>query len=256
MTERKVNDKRREELAKRQDYLVVQGNDLAKAFGNLTTFQHKVLDWCFSYVQQNDTPEKVYKTNSGEILRHLGLTDGGFNYKRVVKAFKALNEKTAIYMVTERENGKRGLLMTSLFDHIEVVEDGQIEFAFHRLVSPYVFQLKEKFYSFKLSELSQARSKYTLALMKLWNANSMNGRIGTVKISAELEEWEDWFLGADDDGKPRRWPAGRFFSKCLKVAIEELEELYPQIDIRCEVDKNGRKTSGYTVLIKNEIPIK
>ena len=87
---------RESELLKRQDYLVVQANDLAKAFGNLTTFQHKILDWCFSYVQQNDKPEQLYYTNAGDIIKHLGLTDGGFNYRRIVKAFKALNEKTAI----------------------------------------------------------------------------------------------------------------------------------------------------------------
>ncbi|MGA3506791.1 replication initiation protein, partial [Lactiplantibacillus plantarum] len=29
-------------LLNRQDYLVVQGNDLAKAFGNLSAFEHKV----------------------------------------------------------------------------------------------------------------------------------------------------------------------------------------------------------------------
>lgn len=240
---------RESELLKRQDYLVVQANDLAKAFGNLTTFQHKILDWCFSYVQQNDKPEQLYYTNAGDIIKHLGLTDGGFNYRRIVKAFKALNEKTAIYMVTEKSDGKTGLLMTSLFDHIEVVEDGSIEFSFHRLVSPYVFQLKERYYSFKLSELSQARSKYTLALMKLWNANSHNKRKDTVVIDASLEEWENWFLGADEDGKPKQWPAGRFFSKCLKTAIDELKELYPDVVVNHTVKRAGRKTAGYIVTI-------
>lgn len=37
-------------LLKRQDYLVTQGNDLARAFGNLTSFEHKVLDYCFSWI--------------------------------------------------------------------------------------------------------------------------------------------------------------------------------------------------------------
>ena len=39
-----------EGLMSRQDYLVVQANDLAKAFGNLKAFEHKLLDYCFSYV--------------------------------------------------------------------------------------------------------------------------------------------------------------------------------------------------------------
>ncbi len=45
-------NKAMDNLLSRQDYLVVQGNDLAKAFGNLASFQHKVLDYCFSFVTQ------------------------------------------------------------------------------------------------------------------------------------------------------------------------------------------------------------
>lgn len=43
-------------LLSRQDYLIVQGNDLAKAFGNLTSFQHKILDYCFSFVKKLVNP--------------------------------------------------------------------------------------------------------------------------------------------------------------------------------------------------------
>lgn len=38
-----------EELLSRENYLVTQANDLAKAFGNLSSLEHKVLDYCFSH---------------------------------------------------------------------------------------------------------------------------------------------------------------------------------------------------------------
>lgn len=38
-------DKTINNLLSRQNYLVTQANDLAKSFGNLTTFEHKVLDY-------------------------------------------------------------------------------------------------------------------------------------------------------------------------------------------------------------------
>ena len=47
-------------LLDRQDYLVTQANDLARSLGNLSTFQHKVLDYCFSYVTANDNANTVY----------------------------------------------------------------------------------------------------------------------------------------------------------------------------------------------------
>ena len=42
MVSNRKSSKIYEELASRQNYLVVQANDLAKAFGNLKAFEHKV----------------------------------------------------------------------------------------------------------------------------------------------------------------------------------------------------------------------
>lgn len=39
----------------------------------------------------------LYQADSKDILRHLGLNLSGFNYKRIIQTFKALNEKMAIY---------------------------------------------------------------------------------------------------------------------------------------------------------------
>ena len=47
VTNSKVNNAL-DSMLSREDYLVTQGNDLARSFGNLSAFQHKVLDFCFS----------------------------------------------------------------------------------------------------------------------------------------------------------------------------------------------------------------
>ena len=39
-----------ENLLSRQNYLVTQANELARAFGNLNATEHKILDYCFSYI--------------------------------------------------------------------------------------------------------------------------------------------------------------------------------------------------------------
>lgn len=231
-------------LLSRQDYLVTQANDLARSFGNLTSFEHKVLDYCFSFVKKDDVSDKMYHLKSLDILHHLGLNSSGKNYQRVVKAFKALNEGTAIYMAIKRPDGDKGILMTSLFDHIAAFENGGIEFRFSRDISPYVFQLKEHFYSFKLSELSRVRSKYTLTLMKLWNANAM-GKLTNTTIKGSLSEWEAWFLGSDKEGKQRIMPAGVFKRDVLKRAEQELQSLYPDVQLFLTTKKQGVKVVGY-----------
>lgn len=230
----------------RQDYLVTQGNDLARAFGNLTSFEHKVLDYCFSYVKKEDTADMIYSAKALDIIHHLGLNSSGKNYQRIVKAFKVLNENTAIYLVITKPSGDKGILMTSLFDRIACFESGQIDFRFSRDVAKYVFQLKKNFYSFKLGELARVRSKYTLTLMKLWNANSM-GKLTNTTLKGTLEEWEFWFLGTNNDGSPRTMPAGVFKRDVLKHAERELKKLYPDTQLFLETKKNGVKVVGYNL---------
>lgn len=257
--ENKKADQALSKLLGRQDFLVTQANELARALGNLSTFEHKVLDYAFSFVQEDDTPDKVYYLTALEIIKYLGLNTSGDSYVRVAKAFKGLNENTALYIRTVEPNGQRAILMTSLFSHIKMIDDGRIEFGFSQKVAPYVFKLKERYYSFRLSELTQVRSKYTLALMKLWNAHS-KGKWRNYDdpaslpphtlISGTLEEWEEWFLGSDENGKPIRWPAGRFKKDALNVAYKELGRLYPQTLIDVTTNTRGRRTVGYTIEFK------
>ncbi|WP_290079621.1 replication initiation protein [Lactobacillus taiwanensis] len=242
-------------LLSRQDYLVTQANELAKSLGNLRTFEHKVLDYCFSYVTREDQNDKVYELTINEIVNHLGLTISGQNYKRVVVAFKKLNENTATY-IRILEDDVEGILMSSLFDYIKIMKDGRIKFRFSSQVAPYIFHLKEKFYAFRLSELSRVRSKYTLALLKLWNANSFGkwrdyndpeSMPPDAVIQGSLEDWQSWFLGYDENGKAKRWPAGRFKQMALDIALKEAGLLYPNMIFTITTLKQGRCVVGYKI---------
>lgn len=243
-------------LLARNEYLVTQANDLARSFGNLSTFEHKVLDYCFSYVKQDDTSDMTYRLTAIEIIKHLGLSTSGASYARVARAFKALNEKTALYIQYHRSDNVRGILMTSLFSAIRLLENGEIEFKFNSEVAPLIFQLKEHYYSFRLGELSRVRSKYTLALMKIWNANA-RGKWSDrddptvlppkATIEGTVAEWESWFLGTDSEGNTIQWPAGRFKAKALDPAVRELGRLYPNLSIVVTATTSHRRTIGYTV---------
>lgn len=233
-------------LSSRQDYLVVQANDLAKAFGNLKAFEHKLLDYCFSYVTKESTVTDTFTTNTKEILRHFGLNASGRNYERVARGFKTLNENTALYLPIV-ENGVKGILMTQLFRKIKFLANGEVEFVFSEDAAPYVFALRSQFYSFKLAELAQIKSKYAIILMKIWEAKRFNNQRVTT-ITGDLDEWQDWFLG-----KEKRMAPAVFARDCLKVGAEELESKLgvgdKGVDICLTVVKNGRKVVGYEMQI-------
>lgn len=231
-------------LLSRQDYLVVQANDLAKAFGNLSAFEHKVLDYCFSFVKKDSKKDDEYFADAGDIIHHLGLTTSGTNYERVVRAFKELNENTALYFQVE-EDGEPTILMTQLFGYIKILKNRKIKFKFSDEAAPYVFELRQQYYSFRLSELSQIKSKYSLIMMKLWEANRL-GKADVTTIYGKLNEWESWFLG-----EAEQWTAGRFKDKVLNVAISELEKRTGAL-FNLNTLKQGRVVVGYELTINSK----
>ena len=251
-----------ENLLDRQNYLVTQANELARAFGNLKATEHKILDYCFSYIKKEDTVDTVYHLTLQEILKHLGLNASGRNYTRVAIALQKLHEKTALYLQLYDEDGTPFIRMTSLFQHIDIKSNGTVEIKYNADIAPYIFQLKQQYYSFKLLELGRVRSKYTLIMLKLWNANAgkwndytdPNSLPPNLYLTASLEEWESWFLGYTIDKEkkkhPVRWPAGRFKQKVLDVALKELADLYPKSTITLTPDKRGRRVVGYTLEIR------
>ena len=261
--ENKKAKKALENLLNRQNYLVTQANELARAFGNLKATEHKILDYCFSYIKKEDTVDTVYHLTLQEILKHLGLNASGRNYTRVAIALQKLHEKTVLYLQLYDEDGTPFIRMTSLFQHIDIKSNGTVEIKYNADIAPYIFQLKEQYYSFNLIELSRVRSKYTLIMLKLWNSTVMekwpnysdlHRKIPDLYLNASLEEWESWFLGYTIDKEkkkhPVRWPAGRFKQKVLDVALKELADLYPKSTITLTPDKRGRRVVGYTLEIR------
>ena len=160
MEENKKAQKAVSGLLSRQDYLVVQGNDLAKSFGGLKSFEQRVLDYCFSFVSENDIADKMYEVSVLEVIRHFGLSASGNSYQRVSKALKTLNENTALYLPKTLPSGERGILMTQLFDTLFFGEAGTVQFRFSPNAAPLVFDLKKNFYSFHLQQLLSAENRY------------------------------------------------------------------------------------------------
>ncbi|EOW1885806.1 replication initiation protein [Enterococcus hirae] len=230
------------ELLSRQDYLVVQGNDLAKAFGGLKAFEQRLLDYCFSFVTADSKVNDSYEVSALEIIKHFGLNASGKNYRDIAEAFKRLNENTSLYLPTISEDGTKGILMTQLFSRIEFFEDGKVRFKFSEDTAPLVFDLKENYYSFRLGELSRINGKYALIMLKLWES-SRRGKEKYTTITGNLEEWQTWFLE-----KNKKISAGQFYQQVIVRAIKELEQKL-EVEFFVTTLKRGRKVEGYEILI-------
>ena len=132
--------------------------------------------------------------------------------------------------------------MAQLFSWIDFYEDGLVKFRFSEDSTPYVLDLKEKFYSFRLGELSRINGKYALIMLKMWESYRMGKEVHTT-ISAPLDDWQSWFLG-----KEKRMSAGQFYQKVIARSIEELQDKM-SVTFFVTTLKRGRKVVGYEIMI-------
>lgn len=234
----------KKEILARQDYLVVQANDFAKAFGNLSITQHKLLDFVTSYIKSDSSSTDLYTTTYQAISKHLGYNDSGATYKRISKEFDKLSSNMLFFYINDEKG--TGIAKVPLFDYVAFRDSGNIEFSFSNYVTPYLIDLKKHYYSFHLSELATVKHKYTLVLMKLYEANNKNKNKSEVTINGTTEDYQRWFLG----DKNRR-PNGVFKSSVLMVAINEFSNRYNKL-ITLQDNMQGRKTAGYTIYINDK----
>lgn len=261
-----MDEKKKNELAisevVRGRYVVSQANDLAKAFGNLKTFEHRILDYCISFIKKDDDKESTYITSYKKILDYLELEDSGTNYARTTRALKRLQKETSlllpIYEDEDRDKALLGFSLGSLFEKINFMVDGSIEFVFSKQSRPFLFDLKKKFFTFKLEELSKLKSKYTLILIKLWASERRKNKCKTddgeiisywqpkTTIKGSAKEWQEWFLG---DG--RKMETAVFKRDCLQKAIKEFEEQKGISSVTLKVIKKGRTVDGYEITVES-----
>ena len=261
-----MDEKKKNELAisevVRGRYVVSQANDLAKAFGNLKTFEHRILDYCISFIKKDDDKESTYITSYKKILDYLELEDSGTNYARTTRALKRLQKETSlllpIYEDDDRDKALLGFSLGSLFEKISFMVDGSIEFVFSKQSRPFLFDLKKKFFTFKLEELSKLKSKYTLILIKLWASQRRKNKCKTedgkvfsywqleTTIKGSAEEWQKWFLGEE-----RKMETAVFKRDCLQKAIKEFEEQKGISSVTLKVIKKGRVVDGYEITVES-----
>lgn len=233
-------------LLSRGDYLVVKHNDLAKSFGRLNRKELQLLDFALSFVKEDDELFKVHETSLKDICKMYGLNVSGANYTYTANMLKSLKEKDTIYLGDVVDGDLKSVTMTSLFDTIQVYrETAKVEFIFSRAIMPYILGLKRNYYSFRLRELSQVRSKYTLILMQLWQANDYG--TGSTTIKGTVDEWQDWFIGKD-----KRMAVGVFTRNVLNKAMDETIDRF-HCDINLEKVMDGRSIHSWVMTINGGV---
>ena len=248
-----------DKLISRDGYIVSQDNLVAGGFGMLSAFEHRLLDYCISFIRPDSKKDEIYTLEIAELLKYFHLNEGGGNYKRVMEAVHGLKytplylpnfikNEDGTFFYEENKYGKKqriqkGWIFSSAFgENVTVNYDGTITFSFSNDVASFLFQLKRDFFQIPLSELRLIKGKYELILLKLWQAEQRDYKKETV-IKGTVDQWQTWYLGEN-----RRVASNIFKRDMLDKSRKQLEE---DLGVETELKRitKGRKLIGYEMTI-------
>jgi plasmid replication initiation protein len=224
-------------LVKKDDrMLVTKSNELIEASYKLTTNEQRIILMLAAKVQPEDQEFKRYRIEVDEFVRLLDLKNKGV-HNDIQDIIKNLMKKT---FGIKKE--KSILYMPWLASAEYFIGQGYMELEFSPKLKPYLLQLKERFTTYRLHNVMQLRSVYSIRIYELLKQYAL--------IGMRLFELDDlkFILGIEKNEYEKY---GHFKSKVLKVAQKELNEK-TDISFDFEEIKSGRKVTKINFIIRKK----
>lgn len=228
-----------------ENYLVTQSNNLIEARHKkpLTAREQKIVLTMVGMIQPSDEDFKDYRISVKSFSEMLGLK-GSVKYTQMKGIAENLMSKT---VEIPKKNG--GWILANWISSAEYKEgEGVIELSFSPKLKPYMLQLKNQFTSYRLSNVLNLNSTYSIRLyelMKKWQ------HLGKWRCSVEDLRGK---LGVGE----KRYP--RYANLKARVLVPAIAEVNEKTDlfIRFNEIKNGRSVERieFTVQFAPEKEIK
>lgn len=222
-----------------EDHLVTQKNELVEAhhIDPLSVNEQKVVLTMISMIEPADDDLKTYLLNVKDFAEMIGLK-GESTYSEIKKISKTLVSK-----IIEIPIGKKDWLVATWASSVRYrSNEGAVEFSFDPKLKPYLLQLKNQFTSYKLSNILNLKSTYSIRmyeLMKKWQ------HLGRWKCSVDDLRG---ILGAKDVKSYSIY--GNFKNRVLSPAIVELNEK-TDVQISFNEIKKGRSVERIEFTIRH-----
>lgn len=222
-----------------EDHLVTQKNELVEAhhIDPLSVNEQKVVLTMISMIEPADDDLKTYLLNIKDFAEMVGLK-GESTYSEMKRISKTLVSK-----IIEIPIGKKDWLVATWASSVRYrSNEGTVEFSFDPKLKPYLLQLKNQFTSYKLSNILNLKSTYSIRmyeLMKKWQ---------------HLGRWEcsvDDLRGVLGAKYVKSYSIyGNFKNRVLSPAIVELNEK-TDVQISFNEIKKGRSVERIEFTIRH-----
>ncbi len=228
-----------------ENYLVTQSNNLIEARHKkpLTAREQKIVLTMVGMIQPSDEDFKDYRISVKSFSEMLGLK-GSVKYTQMKGIAENLMSKT---VEIPKKNG--GWILANWISSAEYKEgEGVIELSFSPKLKPYMLQLKNQFTSYRLSNILNLNSTYSIRLYELMKKWQHLGKWG-----CSVEDLRGK-LGVGEKIYPKY---ANLKARVLAPAIAEVNEK-TDLFIRFNEIKNGRSVERieFTVQFAPEKEIK
>ena len=220
-------------VADRRQY-VVKANDLIrKTRYDLTTQQQKIILFCISKIKPDDLPETEYEIDINDICDACGINIdyGGYYYKTIKDDLQALTHRLWVKMPDKSEQ-----TVSWIGDAKIIPLSGKVYITFHKAMSPYLFELKERYTQYHLEDVLVFKGKYTIRLYEILRSYTTQRAIDEGwerNASFKIDELRE-LLSVDGY---KRW--ADFDKYIVKKAVDEINLCNDEIHIEYETYKNG-----------------
>lgn len=218
--------------------VVTKSNILIDANYKLTITEQKIVLYLVSKIRKDDDDFKTYTLSIKQFYELLGYK-GNPKYSEMKKITKNLIGK----VVEIREEKK--LKQMSWLSYVEYNEsDGSVNLSFDPRLKPYLLQLKREFTSYKLKNVMELKSGYSIRIyeiLKKWQSLK--------EVEIPLKELRE-MVGATDKYQEYH----NFKKRVLTTSLKEIEEKTDISFFYHEIKKGKRVTAiHFTIHSKNNI---
>ena len=236
-----VSGKKTREL---QSYYVVKSNELIqKARYAMTVQQQKLILYAISKIKKNDSPDQEYELSIDEICAACGLEldTGGTYYKRIKDDLLKLTTRIWVRFPDKSEG-----TVSWLSDAYIMPLSGTVTVKFHERMTPFLFELQNRYTQYQLAEVLVFKGKYSIRLYELIRSflTQEELRDGKEKeISFSVDELRE-LLSADNYTS---FP--EFNRSVIKKSVDEINQCSDVIRVNYDVYKSGKKATRIVFVV-------
>jgi plasmid replication initiation protein len=219
-----------------REYYVCKSNELIqKGRYNLTTQQQKIILFAISKIKKNDDPRQLYEISIDELCAACNLNiDASGTYYRIIKQdLHKLTNRLWVQFPDKSEG-----TVSWLSDAYIIPLSGTVQVRFHEKLWPHLFDLREKYTSYHLSEALVFKSRYAIRMFELFRSYCTQTELDT-GVSKEI------VLTVDQLREQLCITAYKTFGELernvIKKAVDEINQYAEQMTITYDKIKLGTK---------------